>query len=204
MSLSTLLPPAILLLGPTGTGKSPLGDYAAEMGFHNRPCRHFDFGAQLRSAEAEEPLALSPQTTRIVREVLLTGRLLHPDEFFVAAEILQAFLAELPGNCLVILNGLPRTIEQARDLEPILQVKHVVVLEASPETILARIESNSGGDRTGRTDDAPAAVRRRLDLYVAKTQPLISHYQQRSVPISFFPVQEQTQPAAIWQQIPPL
>ncbi|HPP52686.1 MAG TPA: nucleoside monophosphate kinase, partial [Thermoguttaceae bacterium] len=38
----------LLLLGPTGSGKTPLGELLAQQGVWGRRCVHFDFGAQLR------------------------------------------------------------------------------------------------------------------------------------------------------------
>ena len=42
--------PALLLLGPTGSGKTPLGDEIERRGLYGRRCLHFDFGASLRAA----------------------------------------------------------------------------------------------------------------------------------------------------------
>ena len=54
-------------------------------------------------------------------------------------------------------------------METIVDVQTVIRLESSPETVLARIGTNVGGDRAGRTDDDPAAVRRKLEIYHAGT-----------------------------------
>ena len=40
----------ILLIGPTGSGKTPFGDYLEQHGIADRACLHFDFGSSLRSA----------------------------------------------------------------------------------------------------------------------------------------------------------
>ncbi len=42
------IPKAILLLGPTGSGKTPLGQALEKKGLAGRRCVHFDFGANLR------------------------------------------------------------------------------------------------------------------------------------------------------------
>ena len=47
---------AIVLLGPTGSGKTPLGDLIERCGLWGAPCLHFDFGACLRSiVEQDRP-----------------------------------------------------------------------------------------------------------------------------------------------------
>jgi adenylate kinase family enzyme len=54
---------AMLLIGPTGAGKTPLGKYLERHGLNGRRCRHFDFGANLRSiisaTETFTPLEVS-------------------------------------------------------------------------------------------------------------------------------------------------
>jgi len=37
---------AILLIGPTGSGKTPLGDWLQAYGFCGHRCHRFDFGAK--------------------------------------------------------------------------------------------------------------------------------------------------------------
>jgi adenylate kinase len=44
---------ALLLLGPTGSGKSPLGDRLEARGLWSVRCAHFDFGANLRAEAAD-------------------------------------------------------------------------------------------------------------------------------------------------------
>jgi len=39
---------AILLVGPTGAGKTPLGEWLQLHGLWGRRCHHFDFGTNLR------------------------------------------------------------------------------------------------------------------------------------------------------------
>ena len=48
---------AMLLLGPTGVGKSPLGDAIAQNGLFGRRCHHLDFGSELRGAVSREELS---------------------------------------------------------------------------------------------------------------------------------------------------
>lgn len=51
MNNSTLFPvDVVLLVGPTGSGKSPPGDLLAKRGFLGRRAHHLDFGSALRSA----------------------------------------------------------------------------------------------------------------------------------------------------------
>jgi len=172
---------AVLLIGPTGSGKTPLGRTLEARGYHGRPCVHFDFGESLRRAAAEKSDILDEESKALVRDVLHTGALLEDEHFHIAATILRRFLADRnpnePGErALVVLNGLPRHAGQARDVDSIVKVVCIVHLTCSAETVYERIGSNAGGDRLGRTDDEIGAVRAKLSIFAARTAPLIKHY----------------------------
>ncbi len=180
-------PAALLLLGPTGSGKTPLGRRLEERGLAGRRCLHFDFGAELRAA-AESPERIPGLTSdelRTVRRSLETGALLEDRDFPIAVKILDAFedrMAVGRGDILV-LNGLPRHAGQARMLETRVRVRAVAVIEASAETILERIRLDTGGDRGERADDRLDSVRRRLETYRERTLPLVGFYEARGAAI---------------------
>ncbi len=85
---------AILLLGPTGAGKSPLGDCLAEQGLGERRCVHFDFGAQLRHVAEHGGRGLTEDDVAYVRKVLTEGALLEDETFYIARAILEGFMAD--------------------------------------------------------------------------------------------------------------
>jgi len=190
---------AILLLGPTGAGKTPLGDYLTERGLFGRCCVHFDFGAQLRQVAEHGGRGLTAGDIATVRSVLTDGALLEDDTFHIARTILEVFMEDrdVGAQDLVILNGLPRHAGQARDVGEILDVILAVALECTAETTHARIARNSGGDRTKRTDDSIAEIARKLDIYAARTQPLLDHYHSEGAQRCLVPVGVETTPADI-------
>ncbi len=174
---------AMLLIGPTGSGKSPLGSYVEEQGIAGRRCRHFDFGHQLRTIAQLDypPEAFSRQEHQFVRDVLDKGLLLEDEHFPVAEKIVRIFL-DHRGNHetdLLILNGLPRHVGQARDMENLVNVTRVLVLECAAGAVCERIEKNTGGDRSGRMDDATEMIRKKLEIYCRRTAPLIAYYSGR-------------------------
>ena len=171
---------AILLIGPTSAGKTPLGAHMERRGILGRRCHHFDFGHQLRSIAGlrEPPPDVSPDELRFMCDVLEKGRLLEDEHFPLAEKIFNIFLAESgwgePDR--IILNGLPRHVGQARDMERLVTVMHLLVLECCAEDVCARIEKNTGGDRTHRTDDSEEMIRKKLGLYHGRTAPLMEYY----------------------------
>ena len=177
-------PPAIVLLGPTGAGKTPLGELLEARGLGGRRCVHFDFGANLRQVAAAEPDAIvMPADIDFCREVLRSGALLEDKDFPLAERILRRFLARrhVDAATLVVLNGLPRHVGQAQALAAILDVRGVISLECSPQTVLARLRGNIGGDRTDRADDDPSLVAQKLATFRQRTKPLLDYYRERNV-----------------------
>ena len=178
---------AILLLGPTGSGKTPLGEMIAKRGLHDHRCVHVDFGEHLRRIASGDwlPPTLSSDALNIVTRAIEERILLTDDQFYIAEAILIAFIQKnhIQKNDLVILNGMPRHAGQAQDIDRITSVIAVIELQCSPDVVLARIEQNTGGDRTGRNDDALNAVRRKLEIYEAQTLPLVEHYRSLRIPI---------------------
>jgi len=180
-------PSAILLLGPTGSGKTPLGEFLERHGIWGRRCAHFDFGQHLRliaSGQIQVP-ELTAAELRVIRESLGSGEVLEDEQFPIAAKSLRWFVAArgLAANDLVILNGLPRHVGQARDLDGITSILAVVNLKCSAETVYERIRLNSGGDRTDRCDDSVAQITWKLEQFAQRTLPLIEHYQRSNLPI---------------------
>lgn len=192
---------AILLLGPTGSGKTPLGDWLEQCGLAGRRCAHFDFGAQLRHAAEHGGDRLSQEDITFIRGVLQGGALLEDETFYIARTLLENFMTarNVTRENLIVLNGLPRHAGQARDVGTALNVILVVALECTAKTVLARITGNSGGDRTHRTDDSVTAIERKLEIYAARTRPLLDHYRSAGVPCHTVPIGVATTPADILQ-----
>ena len=197
--------PALLLLGPTGAGKTPLGEMLQQRGLNGRRCLHFDFGANLREiVDRNEPNEqITAADIRFVRDVLQSGALLEDEQFPLAAGILQSFLTvqRADADTIVVLNGLPRHVGQAMALERCVSLRAVIVLNCEPEVVLARIDSNIGGDRAGRADDSLDDVRAKLAIYEARTKPLIDHYRAAGVQIIALSIAPETTAEEAWQQI---
>lgn len=178
---------AILLLGPTGAGKTPLGQLFQANGRRSRRCWHFDFGDQLRQlVERDRPdERVSRGDLDFLQRVLDTGALLEDEDFPLAERILQAFLAgnEVRPDDWIVLNGLPRHRGQAERLTTV-AVRELILLECDAETVRRRIAANVGGDRAERRDDDPARIERKLKLFQQRTQPLVEYYKNKGVPIT--------------------
>ncbi|MFP4446057.1 MAG: nucleoside monophosphate kinase [Desulfosudaceae bacterium] len=167
-----------------------MGDYLETHGLNGRSCAHFDFGAQLRKIADQGHARISPADRNFIIEVLTCGALLEKDRLPLAAAIFQAFIQDnrVTPDRLLILNGLPRHVEQARFMSDLVDVRQVLHLCGSPEVVCCRIRKNTGGDRTGRTDDIPDAITRKIKIFRQRTLPLLGYYRDRGVPIDEYPV----------------
>ena len=182
-----MLTKAILLLGPTGAGKSPLGNQIEKNGIKGKKCYHFDFGHELRSiAERDHaPEGFGGKDFPFIRDVLEKGLLLDNEHFHIAEKIIHHFLRrnDFKEDTILILNGLPRHVGQAQDMSGIVSVRSLVVLECTSEEVHRRINRNAGGDRTDRSDDSIDMISRKLEIFEARTAPLIAYYSQRDADI---------------------
>ena len=196
---------AVLLLGPTGAGKTPLGEFMERNGLWGRRCAHFDFGANLRRAAEDGGRAFGLQAGDVetIRRVLSEGALLSDAQFPIAVRILTGFAAAAnlsPGDW-VVLNGLPRHEGQARGIVPVADVRCVISLDCPADVARQRIRTDSGGDRAGRLDDSPEEVERKLEVFRRKTRPLLDHYRGKQVRIAEFQVAVNTSPVEIWTRL---
>lgn len=196
---------ALLLLGPTGSGKSPLGDHLAARGFLGKRCHHFDFGSELRII-AEKNFPSSPFTlTEIgfVRDVLEKGLLLENDRFSLARKIFEHALHRygFRDGDLLVLNGIPRHAGQARDISPLAVVNALVVLDCSADAVFCRLRDNIGGDREGRSDDDRGLVEKKLRTFEERTVPLVQHYQQSGSMIYRITIGDETTTTDAYRQL---
>ena len=191
---------AIVLLGPTGAGKTPLGDCLEHHGWNKQRCRHFDFGEHLRLIDGGRlhVCELTSADRATIRRLLRDGVLLEDRQFHIAAAILRDFIRRRvrPGT-LVILNGLPRHIGQARKISRLLRITQIIALTCTPAVTATRIRANSGGDRAGRSDDSCAAIARKLQWYRRRTKPLLDYYRTLGIPIRTIRITAATTPAQI-------
>jgi adenylate kinase len=196
---------AVLLVGPTGAGKTPLGDWLEARGLWGRPCAHFDFGANLRACAAGEGrgAGLTRNECTLLEQMLQAGALLHDEHFPIAEKVLRAFLADrrIDPQALVVLNGLPRHVGQAEDLQRILRIEAVVHLSCPSRVACERVRTNAGGDRTGRGDDDVEAVERKIVIFQERTAPLLAWYRRRGVPIITVEVAAETAAGTMWRRI---
>ncbi len=102
---------------------------------------------------------------------------LVPDEVVIG--IIEDRIKEPDCSAGFILDGFPRTMEQAKALDDILsklgtKIDHVINFEVNEEELVSRLMARAEAE--GRSDDNPESVRNRLRVFQEKTQPLVDYY----------------------------
>lgn len=159
-----------ILFGPPGAGK---GTHAGALA-QKYNLKHISTGELLRAE-----IAAGTELGREAKSLIDKGALV-PDSV-VEGMIETAFdtIKDVDG---FLLDGFPRNLSQASDLDAILakrgeEVTAVVALMISDETIRTRIKGRAIIE--GRADDASdETINNRIKTYHAQTEPLIEYYKK--------------------------
>ncbi len=185
----------LILLGPPGAGKGTVGGRLSEI--YNLPL--ISSGDLLRE-NVNNHTELGEKANSYIKK----GELV-PDE--LVEEIIEDRIKREDCNYGFILDGFPRTLKQAEDLEKILQDKGVpivIYLSASDDFLIERLSNRRicencgaiyhlinlppkeegicdkcGGKLIQREDDKPEVIKRRLEVYHKLTQPIIDYYRKK-------------------------
>jgi adenylate kinase len=162
----------MLLLAPPGAGKGTLGDGLAD----HYGIAHLSSGEILRAQ-----IRAGSQLGREVAAVVAAGDLV-PDA--VLESLMRPAISAAAQAGGYVLDGFPRNLAQARSahgwaVEQEIRLHAVVHLDVPPDVLAARLVARAGVE--GRSDDTPATVRRRMDVYWSDTAPLLDYYGGRGL-----------------------
>ena len=186
----------VILLGPPGAGKGTQAKRLVEK-YH---IPQVSTGDMLRAALKEgTPLGLE------AKKYMDAGGLV-PDSVVIGLVKERIQKSDASGGYM--LDGFPRTVAQARELDDILstlgqKIDHVVSVEVPSSELMGRLTGRRtcrscgagfhvmfdppkkegvcdkcGGELYQRSDDNEATVKSRLDTYEEQTKPLIDYYQK--------------------------
>ena len=165
----------VLLFGPPGSGKGTQGKILGAMPLYF----HCACGDVFRSLDPQSEMG------REFAKYSKTGSLV-PDELTV--KLWRTSIAELaasgrykPNDQYLLLDGIPRTVEQAQLMADDLDVRAVVNLYCNDiAQIVARLSKRTALEN--RTDDTDIEIiRHRIDVYEEQTRPLLNLYPRRKI-----------------------
>jgi nucleoside-triphosphate--adenylate kinase len=178
-----------LILGPPGGGKGTLS---------KRLVRDFDF-AHISSGDAlRNQIAAGTDAGKAAESYIASGALV-PDDVVTSLVVDQ--LSSMAAADSWLLDGFPRTLDQAMSLEASFEIDLVLNLEIPEEEILSRlgdrrvhvasgrsyhlkwnppkvdgVDDDTGEPLIQRPDDTKEAILDRLETYRTLTAPLVDHY----------------------------
>jgi adenylate kinase len=163
-----------IIFGPPGSGK---GTQALRIEADSH-LKHLSTGDILRSE-----VARGTETGKEVARIMAAGDLV-PDDLIIA--IVQGILRDPDSTSKVLLDGFPRTLEQARALDQMLaqeghRVDFVVALDVPEDVLVDRILHRAAVE--GRTDDTRDAIAERMHEYHKLTEAVLDHYRKQGVPV---------------------
>ena len=185
----------LLIMGLPGAGK---GTQAAKI-VEQFNVAHISTGDMFRAAMANQT-----EMGVLAKSYIDKGELV-PDE--VTNGIVKERLAQDDIKQKgFLLDGFPRTIEQAHALDQILadlgiELEGVINIEVNPDSLLERLSGRIIHRVTGETfhkvfnppvdykeedyyqreDDKPETVKRRLDVNIAQGEPIITYYRNKGL-----------------------
>ncbi|MBO0852460.1 MAG: adenylate kinase [Nocardia sp.] len=157
----------LVLLGPPGAGKGT----QAELLSDKLGVPHISTGNLFRANISEQtPLG------REAQKYLDAGDLVPSD---VTNRMVEARLSEPDVAGGFVLDGYPRTVDQADELEKMLkaadrELNAVLNFEVPEDQLVDRLLER--GRTSGRTDDNETTIRNRMHVFREETEPLLEHY----------------------------
>ncbi len=161
----------VLLIAPPGAGKGTQGAVIAT---------HFGIPHIATGDLLRDHVARGSELGRAVQQAVSRGELV-PDDVVLA--MVRDALEAAAGDGYV-LDGIPRTIEQARALYEIaselgMTADVALHLQVDDAELVRRLLARAAIE--GRPDDTEDVIRRRLELYYQVTHPILEWYGERGI-----------------------
>jgi len=183
----------LVIFGPPGSGK---GTYASRLK-SKLNIATISTGDMFREA-----IKQNTELGKKIKKYLDSGQLV-PDETVI--KVVRNKIAKPDCKKGFILDGFPRTVEQARALETTVKIDAIINLLIPEQTIIERLSNRRtckncgeiynlktlkpkkegicdkcGGPLIQRKDDTISVIKERFQVFERQTRPLIKHYKNKT------------------------
>lgn len=185
----------LILLAAPGAGK---GTQAEKL------CEHFGIPTISTGAILRKNIKEGTELGKLAQKYIDGGNLI-PDDVMI--EVMKNRLAEDDCKNGFILDGFPRTLPQAEELDKSdIIIDCVLNIDVPDDSIIERLAGrlecskcgatfhkiyrkpekegicdNCGGELTTRADDNPETIKSRLEIYHTQTEPLLKFYEEKDM-----------------------
>ena len=166
----------IILFGPPGCGKGTQATFISE----SLSIPHLSTGDMLRSA-----VSSGSEIGLKAKNIMESGGLVSDQ---IVLSIVEERIAKEDCEKGFILDGFPRTVNQAEKLDLLLstnnKLDYVLRIKVDEDEIIKRLIDRA------REDDRPDIIKNRFKTYNLETQPLIPFYEERKILFNINGMQE--------------
>jgi adenylate kinase len=162
----------LIIMGPPGAGKGTQAKFIAE---------HFKIPAVSTGDIFRANVSAGTELGVQAKRYMDAGEYV-PDE--VTNMMVRNRIDEPDAEAGFLLDGFPRTLAQVEELDGMIkftghQLDAVVCLTVDQDEIVARLLQRAQVE--GRADDTEDVIRRRQEVYLEQTEPLIAVYKARGI-----------------------
>ena len=157
----------IIIFGPPGAGKGTQAKYLVK----KLNSFQISTGDMLR-----EEIKIDSDIGKKIINNMNEGKFVEDE---IVNKLLEKIIFDTNKKNKLIFDGYPRTINQAKNLENLLnksnqKIEHVLFLDVDKDSIIKRIEKRKVLEK--RSDDDANTILKRYDTYMEVTKPVLDYY----------------------------
>lgn len=159
----------LILLGAPGAGKGTIANYLKEK---------YNYISISTGDVIRNEIKTNPEFAKKIKAIVAAGKLVSDD---IVNELIKKFLTANKKNKNIILDGYPRTVEQAKYLDTLVKVDRVVELNVDKKVLIQRVLGRYSCPKCGtifniyNKDMKPAKSKNKGEYLCTKCNTILVH-----------------------------